>query len=119
MGDVLGVERARVAVRDCEFNGHSLQAGDQVVIILGAANHDPSLFPDPDTVDFSRNANKHLAFSAGIHRCLGLHLARLELAIVLEEWHKRIPSYRLAEGTQLKWLDSPIRTVESLPLEWA
>jgi cytochrome P450 len=110
---------ARVAARDCEVNGQSLRAGDQVVIVLGAANHDPSVFPDPDTVDFDRNANKHLAFSAGIHRCLGLHLARLELAIVLEEWHKRIPSYRLAEGTQLKWLDSPIRTVESLPLEWA
>jgi cytochrome P450 len=109
---------ARVVSQDCEFNGQPLRAGDQVVVILGSANHDPSMFPDPDTVDFDRNANKHLGFAAGIHRCLGLHLARLELAIVLEEWHKRIPDYWMAEGMQLKWLDSPIRMVEELPLEW-
>jgi len=109
---------ARVASRDCEFNGHAMKQGDQIVVALGAANHDPSMFTDPEVVDFDRNANKHLAFAAGIHRCIGLHLARLELSIMLEEWHKRIPDYWMPEGTELTWVDSPIRVVESLPLEW-
>ncbi len=109
---------ARVASRECEFQGQTVLPGDSVVLALGAANHDPELFPDPDTVDFDRNANKHLAFAAGIHRCIGLHLARLELVIVLEEWHRRIPDYRIREGFELEWLDSPIRTVHELPLEW-
>jgi cytochrome P450 len=108
----------RVASRDCEFNGRAVRAGDPVVVAMGAANHDPSVFANPETVDFDRDANKHLAFAAGIHRCLGSHLARLELAIVLEEWHKKIPDYWLAEGTELRWLDSPVRTVRHLPLEW-
>jgi cytochrome P450 len=108
----------RVAARDCEFNGRAVRAGDPIVVAMGAANHDPSVFADPETVDFDRDSNKHLAFAAGIHRCLGSHLARLELAIVLEEWHKKIPDYWLAEGTELRWLDSPVRTVRQLPLEW-
>jgi cytochrome P450 len=108
----------RVAARDCEFNGRAVRAGDPIVVAMGAANHDPSVFANPETVDFDRDANKHLAFAAGIHRCLGSHLARLELAIVLEEWHKKIPDYWLAEGTELRWLDSPVRTVRQLPLEW-
>ena len=109
---------ARVASRDCEFKGHQLHAGDQVVVALGAANHDPDLYPNAAEVDFDRNANQHFAFAAGIHRCLGSHLARLELAIVLEEWHKRIPDYWIPEGTELEWIDSPIRMVKTLPLEW-
>jgi cytochrome P450 len=109
---------ARVAARDCELNGRTLHPGDQVVISLGAANHDPDVFPSAEVVDFDRNANQHLAFAGGIHRCLGSHLARLELAVVLEEWHKRIPDYWIPEGTELEWIDSPIRMVKALPLEW-
>lgn len=110
---------ARVASRDCVLNGRTLSAGDQVVVALGAANHDPAEFEDAGSVDFARNANKQVAFAAGIHRCLGMHLARLELAILLEEWHKRIPEYQIPEGTELEWIDSPVRMVRTLPLEWS
>ena len=58
-------------------------------------NADPAEFPNPEVVDFSRDPNRHLTFSAGPHRCIGSHLARAELRIALQEIHRRLPTYRL------------------------
>ena len=84
---------------------------------LGAANLDPAEFADPLEVRFTREENRHLAFGGGVHRCLGLHLARRELRIALQEWHRRIPDYTLAPGYEVGYLP-PLRYVPDLQLVW-
>jgi cytochrome P450 len=105
----------RVLTDDVEIAGEVLPKGTRVHPLLGAANVDPQEFPDPDRVDFHREGNRHLAFGGGIHRCLGSHLARLELRIALEEWHRRIPEYELAPGEVPVYVPG-LRTVDRLPL---
>ncbi len=105
----------RVAVADAELAGVPIHAGDQVMLILGAANVDEAEFAAAMTVDFGRGANRHLAFGGGIHRCLGSHLARQELRVALREFHTRIPDYRLAPDADLRYT-AGIRSLASLPL---
>jgi cytochrome P450 len=101
---------------DVEMCGVQLQAGDDVMLAIGAANMDESEFPDPE-VDFHRQPNRHVAFGGSNHSCLGAHLARLELRVTLEELHDRIPDYRIPEGVDLHF--SPgIRQADQLPLEF-
>jgi len=106
----------RQVKQDIEVGGVSLKAGEGVTLVLGAANLDEDEFGDT-SVNFNRLPNKHVAFGGGHHLCLGAHLARLELWVALEEFHARIPNYRIAEGAELHF--SPgIRQADSLPLEW-
>ena len=86
---------ARVAVEDTELAGCPINKGDQVMIMIGSANTDEAEFPDADEVRFDREVNRHIAFGGGIHRCLGSHLARMELRVALREWHRRIPDYEV------------------------
>jgi cytochrome P450 len=107
----------RSVKEDTEFGGVQMQAGDGVTVVLGAANTDTDEFSDADDVRFDRDRNRHLAFGAGPHRCLGSHLARLELRVALEEFHRRIPDYRILDGAEIHY--SPgIRQAESLPIVW-
>ena len=100
------------------FNGLELEKGDVVWLGIGQANRDPRKFENPDEFVIGRaGANQHLAFGGGPHRCLGMHLARLELKVVLEEWHQRIPDYRIAAGTELTERGGQL-TLPTLPLEW-
>jgi cytochrome P450 len=108
---------ARVCKRDVEIAGTLLRAGTRVTPLLGSANTDEREFPDADRVDFEREANRHVAFGAGIHRCLGSHLARLELRVALEELHRRIPDYELEPGTVLVYAEG-LRSVDELPLRF-
>lgn len=81
---------------DIEVAGITMVKGEKVHAPLGAANRDPKYFPNPDEVDFSRDRTKpHLAFGLGPHRCVGAHLARLELAIGFEELRRRMPVFQL------------------------
>jgi len=108
---------ARVSMADTELGGCPVWRDDKVSVLLAATNMDPDVFPDPLNVDFHRDANRHVSFGAGVHRCLGSHLARMELRVVLREWHRRIPEYRLAEGHTL--LYSPaLREISHLPIEF-
>lgn len=101
-----------------DFHGLELERGDVVWLGIGQANRDPRKFDDPDEFVLERhNANQHLAFGGGPHRCLGMHLARLELKVVLEQWHQRIPEYRIAPGARLTERGGQL-TMPSLPLEW-
>jgi cytochrome P450 len=72
----------------------------------------------PFEVDFKRPDNRHYAFGAGAHRCLGSHLARRELRITLEEWHRRIPDYRLKPGHEELRYPYGLRSVKDLMLSW-
>ncbi len=109
---------ARVVKHDVEFGGMQMQAGDSLAPVLGAANTDGSEFDDAEAVRFDRTGNRHLAFGAGPHRCLGSHLARMELRVVLEELHARIPNYRLADGVELQFSPAIRQANDGLPLVW-
>jgi cytochrome P450 len=107
----------RMTTQDTELSGCPIPAGKQVVVLLASANTDEAFWDEADEVNFGREVNKHLTFGGGVHRCLGSHLARLELRVALEEWHARIPDYSLPEGTVLDY--SPgLRQIEHLPLVW-
>jgi cytochrome P450 len=105
----------RVLTEDVDVSGEHLEAGERVIVLLGSANIDEGQFPEPDRVDFERPANRHLAFGGGVHRCLGSHLARLELRVALETLHERIPDYTIKPGEEPQYTMG-IRAVEHLPL---
>ena len=112
---VMGI--ARVAVEDTELGGCEIHAGDQVMVMIGSANTDEAEFPDGDVVRFDREVNPHIAFGGGIHRCLGSHLARMELRVALREWHKRIPDYEIEPGHTLVYTPG-IRSIDTFPLRF-
>ena len=107
----------RVVKQECEVAGVTIREGEMVTLLLGAANVDSAEFECPETVDFSRSRNRQIAFGSGPHRCLGSHLARLELSIAMQEWHKRIPDYGLKPG-EAPIYSAGIREVQYLPLVW-
>ncbi|MGQ0629704.1 MAG: cytochrome P450 [Sporichthyaceae bacterium] len=107
---------ARVVQSDVVVGGVQMRAGDRVLLPLGAADRDPGKFDRPDEVDLRREPNLHVAFGAGRHRCIGSHLARIELQIAFAEFHRRFPHYRLkADDPPVKHA-SQVRGVERLPL---
>jgi cytochrome P450 len=89
----------RLVTRDVERHGVLLRKGDRVLMSWGLSGLDPDVFENPDKVDFNRDVTRHMAFGAGPHRCLGMHVARRIIRIALEEWHARIPRYGLTPGT--------------------
>ncbi len=107
----------RITTCATEISGCPLDAGQKVVAMIGSANTDERSWDDADAIDFSRSVSKHIAFGGGAHRCLGSHLARLELRIVLEEWHAAVPDYRLAEGLALNYTRD-LRSITNLELVW-
>jgi cytochrome P450 len=107
----------RVVAQDATIGGVDIKAGDHATIVLGAANLDPGTYEDAEAVDFERDRSINLAFGGGPHLCLGINLARLELRVALEEWHRRIPEYSIVEGANIA--HSPgIRQADHLPLVW-
>src|SRR6185437_12193775 len=112
---VMGI--ARVAVAESELGGCPVHAGDQIMVMIGSANTDEAEFPDGDVVRFDRDVNPHIAFGGGIHRCLGSHLARLELRVALREWHKRIPEYEVEPGHTLVYTGG-IRSIDHFPMRF-
>jgi cytochrome P450 len=106
----------RVAVEDVEIGGRQIRRGQIVNLLLGAANHDPAQFSDPDHFDITRQETHHIGFGAGIHYCLGAPLARLEGQIVFATLLRRFPNLRLATDT-LEWQAHPtFRGLVSLPV---
>jgi cytochrome P450 len=107
----------RVTTEDVQVAGLRIPAGSQVRLCLATANRDPGTYDRPHEIDLHREQCRHLTFSTGIHRCLGAHLARRELRLMLEEFHKLIPEYQLGPGAdpQVVW---PANTLHltSVPL---
>lgn len=92
---------ARTALRDVEFHGTQLRAGEKMLLMFESANFDESVFGDPENFRIDRNPNSHLAFGFGTHFCLGNQLARLELSTMLRKLLQRLPDLRLAEGAEV------------------
>ncbi|SDH50849.1 nocardicin N-oxygenase [Lentzea fradiae] len=94
----------RIALEDVTLFGVTIPKGDAVFVSTTSANRDETVFPDPDTLDFGRRDNAHIAFGYGIHRCLGAPLARIELTTAVEELTRRFPAARLAVAEEdLEW----------------
>jgi cytochrome P450 len=106
---------ARVATSDVVIEDFAVGEGEMVMALLGAANVDAAEFPSADQLVWDREVNRHLAFGGGIHRCLGSHLARLELRVALREWHRRIPDYSVKPGVELNYT-AGIRTLDTFPM---
>ena len=109
------VQVIRTMAKDYEFKGVALKAGDVVTLVLGSANTDDAMFQRANEVDFERESNRHIAFGGGVHRCLGSHLARMEMKVAIEELHRRIPVYAIKPGEQPIYSPA-IREVTYLPL---
>lgn len=111
-----------VAIRtptiDTQVGDEVVTAGTSVMVLWAAANLDPEKFKDPMTVDLTRRPNPHYSFASGFHRCLGSHLARMELRAALDQFHKRIPEYEITPGAELKFEAVPVRLASPLPLSW-
>ena len=106
----------RVASQDIELGGYTIPAGSEVQVAIAVANRDPAEHADPDEIDLRRQ-ERHHAFGGGPHRCLGSHLARMEMREVLAEWHRRIPDYELAPGftPRVEW-PTGLVGLDTLPL---
>lgn len=118
--EILRIEAAvaagRKATRDVELGGVSIAAGDQLLLMLCSANRDPDAFTQPGDFDITRSPNRHLSFGAGVHRCLGSHLGRIELTIALEELHRRIPDYQLVESDPPVFHSTQVRGCLRMPI---
>ncbi|HAP77454.1 MAG TPA: cytochrome P450 [Acidimicrobiaceae bacterium] len=110
------VTMARIAVDDVDLVGCPVKAGDKVLLNFAAANRDPDVFDRPNEVILDREQNRHLAFGAGIHRCAGSNLARMELRVAIEEWLRRIPEFRLADGAEVEWAGGQVRGPRVCPV---
>ena len=110
----------REAVEDTSIRGVPIPAGSKVLVVTGAANHDPQVFPEPETFDIARsNAGRHLAFGFGRHLCLGAALARVEMKIFLEELTRRLPHMRLLPDQEFVYTaNTSFRGPEHLLVEW-
>lgn len=118
--EILRIEAAvsagRRATRDVELGGVSIAEGDQLLLVLSAANRDAKVFSEPTNFDINRSPNRHLSFGAGVHRCLGSHLGRVELTIALEELHRRIPDYQLVEADPPTYHSTQVRGCLRMPI---
>ncbi|MDX2158815.1 MAG: cytochrome P450 [Hyphomicrobiaceae bacterium] len=110
------VTMARRVTTDTEIGGCPMHAGSWVLLSFPAANRDPDVFPEPDKVLIDREDNRHAAFGIGIHRCIGSNLARMEMTVALEQWMRRIPRFRLADGAEIEWSKGPVRGPRTVPV---
>ncbi|HTV98365.1 MAG TPA: cytochrome P450 [Steroidobacteraceae bacterium] len=106
----------RVVAQDIELRGVKMKKGDRITCVLPACNLDPEVFPDPLEVNFNRARKITLAFTAGVHSCMGAHLARLEIKIALQEWLKRIPDFAVLPGARIVYRAGGVVGPETVPL---
>jgi cytochrome P450 len=110
---------ARTVSRDTEFHGQPLCQGDRAILMWAAANRDPAMFSDPDTLDLSReNARKQMAFGVGIHRCLGSHYAKMMFQVMVTQILERLPDFEIA-GDYERFEDAgEVHAVRKLPVRF-
>ena len=110
---------ARVATQDVELGGVTIPAGGFVALSLGSANRDPERFDSPDSFDLYRESQGHLSFGDGAHRCLGMHLARLETSVLVNAVLDRLPGLRLDSSVEDQHIHGMIfRSPPELRVRW-
>lgn len=117
---IVHLGRRRTALADIEIAGHTIEAGEGVILLGELANRDPAVFPEPDRLDLTRDSRAHQAFGVGTHHCLGRPLARMELQVVYPTLLRRVPTLRLAtelDKVPFK-LDTVIYGLHELPVTW-
>ncbi|MEV7085393.1 cytochrome P450 [Streptomyces sp. NPDC093085] len=110
------VALGRTVTQETEIGGHRFKEGDYVLLNYASASRDPQAVSNPGHLDIGREDILHTAFGVGPHRCIGSHLARLEVRIVLEEFLRRIPEFTVKEGTTQEYETGILRTMKSLHL---
>ena len=110
------VTMARLVSQDMHWRGVDMKADDWVLLSFPAANRDPAQFDRAGEIIIDREANRHAAFGLGIHRCVGSHLARMELRAALDVWLERIPEFTLDDPSAVTWSAGQIRGPRTLPL---
>ncbi|GGQ28489.1 cytochrome P450 [Actinomadura coerulea] len=110
------VTMARLVREDMDWRGAEMKADDWILLSFPAANRDPAQFDRADEVVIDREVNRHAAFGLGIHRCVGSHLARMELRTALEVWLERVPSFALADPAAVTWAAGQVRGPRTLPV---
>jgi cytochrome P450 len=107
----------RTTTQDVEVCGVSIPKGSKVMLVYAAVNRDRERYDHPDEIDLGQADRGHVTFGGGIHRCLGSHLARREMRLVAEEFHKQIPDYEIAPGfePEIMWPSGTLH-LRSLPL---
>ncbi len=110
------VTMARLVKQDMHWRGADMKTDDWILLSFPAANRDPAQFDRAGEIIIDREVNRHAAFGLGIHRCVGSHLARMELRVALETWLARIPSFTLADPAAVRWSAGQIRGPRALPL---
>jgi cytochrome P450 len=110
------VTMARLVKEDMHWRGVGMKADDWILLSFPAANRDPAQFDRAGEVVIDREVNRHAAFGLGIHRCVGSHLARMELRVALEVWLGRIPGFTLDDPSAVTWSAGQIRGPRTLPL---
>lgn len=108
----------RRVAKDTQLGGQFLKAGDFLMLYLPAADLDPRAFKAPEVFDLNREQKTHIAFGAGPHRCLGSHLARVELQVLYTEMLKRFPTFRLDPDKPVQFRGGNIIAIDSLPIRW-
>jgi hypothetical protein len=110
------VTMARLVRDDMNWHDVEMKADDWILLSFPAANRDPAQFDQAGEVIIDRQVNRHAAFGLGIHRCVGSHLARMELRVALEAWMARIPEFTLADPATVTWSTGQIRGPRALAL---
>jgi len=110
------VTMARLVKQDMRWHGVDMRADDWILLSFPAANRDPAQFDRAGEVVIDREVNRHAAFGLGIHRCLGSHLARMELRVALDVWLERIPVFSLNDSSAVTWSAGQIRGPRALPM---
>jgi cytochrome P450 len=109
---------SRLILEEMEFGGRHFKRGQQISVMLGAANRDPAAFENPNVLDVTRKRNPHLAFGSGIHYCLGAPLARLEGQVAFETLLRRMPNLQLGAATPIYRDNYLLRGLETLPVKF-
>jgi len=110
------VTMARLVKEDMRWRGADMKTDDWILLSFPAANRDPAQFDRAGEVVIDREVNRHAAFGLGIHRCVGSHLARMELRVALEAWLERIPAFSIDDPSAVTWSAGQIRGPRTLPL---
>lgn len=105
----------RYVTSDCEIAGHAIAAGSRMLVMFASANRDPVKYPEPERFDVGRDVHDHVGFGQGVHMCMGMHLARLEMTLLVEALRRRVERFELTAEPQIA-LNNSVRAYGTMPV---